>query len=230
LAAWLVSGLTDTREIVNSDRRHARTRTGPGGRSDDIKPRGQCHDGVIPPAHGWVDTQWIAETHPGRVLFAIAWWSIQAHTGAVAGFGITRWLREPRHSPAPSATATSTSWTVYPLRSNAPPWLACTSRWLDVEDSADRGDEAFHAWVSDLCLHDIELSFAVLAFVYGDHGRGLFVELGYALAHSKPIVALGDRVSSFLFLPAVIWAEDMDSALTLLARVGRDETNSSKRS
>lgn len=104
------------------------------------------------------------------------------------------------------------------LLRGAPRWLESTARWLDLDAPIASRDEPSHAWIAETCLEDLERSDAVVA-VTCESGRGMYVEIGYALALAKAVVVVGEPTSSFLYLDRVTRVSCFDDAVDALAVV-----------
>jgi hypothetical protein len=100
-----------------------------------------------------------------------------------------------------------------------------THDWTEAEDPAPEWTEAqTRGYLADQARADIEgvMDADTVVLLHDDTGRGLFVELGAALAYEpKRVIVVGadlhDGACVFYFLPEVEHAPDVASALALLA-------------
>jgi nucleoside 2-deoxyribosyltransferase len=111
------------------------------------------------------------------------------------------------------------------IRARLPPTVVSTARWLDI-DPLTRASCQFDAAVAltrfaaRLCFADIRGADAVVALPFTRRSAGVSAEIGYALAHDKPVVVVGRPECSFDMLDRVHPVADMQAAIRQAAEHG----------
>jgi hypothetical protein len=106
------------------------------------------------------------------------------------------------------------------IRDRLPPRLHSTARWLDI-DPLTRPSCQFDAGIAlnrvaaRLCLADIQRADTVIAIQASRRSAGVGAEIGYALAHGKPVLLVGAPRCSFDMLRTVSVVADIDTAIAL---------------
>lgn len=96
-----------------------------------------------------------------------------------------------------------------------------THKWIG-EDASGLVGEALKSYLRTQADRDVEgvVSCDVLVLLPHEKGRGLYVELGVALAFVKPVVAVGSLESApnciFLTTDEVVWVEEDEDVVPAL--------------